>query len=393
MKYVNLENGVVVFSKETGLIYEISDFNEETATLTEVVPEEEKEDRIPQTITMTPENAEFFRFVENPNPYKIPTANIQNEKLFVNGTAIQMGKIKPLSIAAVLPGKVIFTIENMSNDNLLDLKGYMPREDRFIDVMQGVSTNATYHVENDTLIIVDNQSRFVDRKDDEGKPVLDDGNTPIVDEIFEKAIVALYKDTPLTLSISKSNADDTYDNDNDDVDDEYYDYYDECADNNIRYFNAPVEFEKFSDFAGRQTVILTSNRIVKNGIIENRDGDLEIILVPVSLDHNSTRTPNTYIVSGNAAVITPSLSEGGSISFTIHTDQSITYTNAGHRKRVIEDEIIAKELDGYDIFLGIRFARGGSETTLSYGNSAGEIKRVLIKTTSDRGDIYTVTTD
>lgn len=375
MEFKKIEKGIIVFNKEDGKQYTVTDVSADKVQLTEFVPEEDiTEDTVLASAVMTEKTAPIFRFLKNPNPYTVPEAEMKKGALIVNGETVATGQIKPVEIVATMPGKVIFSVKG--HDDLLDIKAYMPREDVFIDVINDVSEQAEYHVEDGILYILDNQTKMVEKKDADGKVILDDAGEPVMVNLFNVSFLAAYKNGFISNGL-------VADDDDDWEDDE----------DRITYFQFPVEWMQLTDFANRKTVMLTSTVVVRNGIIEERDDETAVLLVPVdTYNQGGLRTPNSYVVSGTVKKIIPSVSPENCISFSIFTDKSVTYTNAGHRKRVVEDAAIATEIADFPIFLGIRFARGGKECTLVYGNHEGDIREILIKNTQDRGDVYSITT-
>jgi hypothetical protein len=381
MQVKNIQKNIKVLNKVNGKEYVVTDVAEDgKITLTEVLPEDADPSTIGDEIEITEANAPAFRFLEDPNPVPVPTAAVADGELTVDGEQVVLGNIKVTGVLATLPGVVILSNQE---ENGTDIIAYNVRDDRFQTVASGMGDVRTEilsvdgNSENDLVVIVENRTKERPVLGGDEKPVVDEDGNPVTETVFEGAYLYLYKNA--VIDINRTEDDEEYE-------DDYGSYDSGCGDGIL--INFPIENVSLVSYQKKNQILVTSNKEVgADRVIKDLDG-VQVAIVPVI--RGILRRPASYKLPGKTAVSTIAVDTDGKISNVIRTEKAVVYTNAGHRERIILDEKVATELDGYDTFCGIRFAKRGTEVEIDFANAKYEIKTAVITQTADRGPLYSV---
>lgn len=190
--------------------YALKDVNQGTYTFEEVVPEDEE--RTPDVIKINEANAQVMRYIINPNPKPAPEAELKDGKLFVAGKEILTGDLEVVKIFGGVEGKLFVGVKTQGED--LDVYMYDVQFDKFIE--QRFVDGSTFAVNLDgKLFLVENVIEEVEKKDADGKDVLDTDGNPVKGKVAKS--VSVYNATYCGLMPTPIGEDDfTEDIDDDD---------------------------------------------------------------------------------------------------------------------------------------------------------------------------------
>ena len=383
MLFNELEVGVVIDDKlGAGAHYEVTKLGKGEAELTEVIPE--GSDATPEVRKLKEAELETYSFYENPNPLKKPDAKVKDGVLIVDGKPAILGELVPERLLLTVPGEAVFTTKVDDAEDLCDVFAYSVRSKRTNRVMQNVSKDieAVTPPEHDRLyLLVENVSEMRDVRDENGKPVVVNGEVQ-----QEKAFVraGIYQYIPGRYIETNSL--------------EYDEYEEEMVESGDGIaVQAPIDKVEVLSFRDKISLLVTSTESFdENGVIVDSDDTL-VSIYPIDswVDNNdevrySVRSSSAYqgAVEGELKSVTPSILNGR-ISFTIKSDNQMLYTNTGHYPVFIHGDAVSK-LKGYNTCIGSRVFEGGKILVLSYANDNRKIKRVEIEERPVIGKIVTV---
>ena len=356
MQMKNLKVNMEAVNKVNGRSYVITSVAQDgtSAVLTEVLPEG-AENQTADVITMTEANSICFQLVNDPNPKEIPAGYSVNNGIITKGgvPVTQQGEIKVKSILHTVPGALILLVET-KDEELSDVMSYLPDEDKFVTVVRNISGCKVKDLEDGLWALYSERTSDVVKTDEDGEPLKDGNGAEIKGIFFDTATITILRGTEVVGS--------------------------DCL-------YLPV-----SDItvAGENLYLVSTEALDEDGFLEDRKGTIDVTVMNLKTDEDdetdiSLIRKGEYCIAG--AVLTSATKDVYG-SYLLKTDESIVYTNEGHRKRVITDKAAVKELEGYDTLVASKI--GEYEFKLTIADKSYNVKTVVSTKTRDRGIVVTV---
>lgn len=325
---------------------------------------------------ITDETVETYRYLGNDTPAPKPAAKVTDDgKLIVDGETVVTGQLKPVAVFPVR-GKVLVLVKPLekTEDGIVDIFEYEPVFDKFTRLLSGVMNplikeiseglylimyNNTYEYaikakDNDETneVVTALNNAAIALYDEQTARTIKAGKTPVpvsfddiqIEKQDDKIIVVLESTQD---AVSLAACDDCDDRDDDDRHDD---------DENIF---------KLVDLDGKTRVTILC-------ATKNEDGDFD------------NWTANEWLVAGDVTGVTDAM-DG---SYLIVTDKEVTYTNYGHRKRVVSDAAAVQAAQAYPYLINAIVKNDGF--ILKLADEQRNTMKITSKDTKDRGTLVTV---
>lgn len=329
---------------------------------------------------ITEETVDTYRYLGNDTPAPKPTAEVTDDgKLIVDGETVVTGQLKPVAVFPVR-GKVLVLVKPLekTEDGVVDIFEYEPVFDKFTKLLSSVMNPLIKEISEGLYLIMYNNTYeyTIKAKDkDEADEVvtalnhaaivlynehttrtIKGGKMPVptslediqIEKQDDKIIVVLESTQDVAPLVACDDCDDCDDRDNDDDD--------RCDDENIF---------KLVDLDGKTRVTILC-------ATKNEDGDFD------------SWTANEWLVTGDVTRVTDAMDD----SYLIVTDKEVTYTNYGHRKRVVSDAAAVQAAQAYPYLINAIVKNDGF--TLKLADEQRNMMKITSKDTKDRGTLVTV---
>ena len=350
-------------------------------TFTEILSDDAPEGTVADVVVITAENADVMRYIMNPNEKPVPEAEIVEEKgkkyLRINDTNIFLGTIDALRVVGGNKGEVFIAVPSKQEDRV-DLMRYEVQTDKFSDFMQGLSVDVKMVNLEGSTFIINNIIEDVPQVDKDGKAILDENGDQVIRQRCIANAVLQYRDGSVVGGIGSDTSDyDEYD----EYDDEYDEYEDE------QNMLVPVDSIRIISQGTRKDIaVVTTKDVDEDGYLV--DADEATILLFAFTGYVGSRVGTFFVKDPEAKIYLGGSFNKPPVVTVKDVDKILIRDRFG--LKVIDDEEIVAEMEGFNYFLGTEVAKddeGRDVVTFIYGSKAMEVKRFSMVNT-DRGTLF-----
>lgn len=360
--------GIVAEMMENGKKFVLTSISPDktSGTMVELIDDDAVEDFTAQVIPINKNNQCMFNFLEDPNPQDVPEVNLAKGILTVDGNEVETGELEIVKVLQTVPGEVVLLVATDADD-LYDVKAYVPRSDRWYDVLTSVVEPNLKDVGDGYMLAYYDQYTTVkvdtDKCDDDGVIITRDAT------VLTESKILLMKDGRVV--------------DSEEVTEPLGELFKELPVNDGTMFIFQSNESISDDFEIDEVVPMdTTTRLTR--VIVNRRQDEET--GEVSMNLNSVRTD---IVENDIQTIT--VARGNRI--LVKTASTVYYSNDGSRPKTLTSKVatknaaMMKELKGFDVLTN--YGSSDGRVTLFLRNDKYEVK-TLTSTQTDKGIVLTV---